>query len=278
PSCIGPNATAAAPAAVSATTTPAGSGPSPSVKPGLTGHTTPGSRLTCSNGSWTGSPTSYQYKWYRNLTPLADAAGPTYLLSKSDEGSTLTCVVTALNAFGFASGQRNSMRIPVLRIPRCPAATGTMTGQRIGLAKLGITRAAARRLFSHHSGRGRRFEDFFCLTPIGVRVGYASPLLLRTLSQRGRRQVAGKVVWASTSNPHYSLHRIAAGASLASARRVLGSGRRFHIGHNYWYLFRGHDYTVVLKVRHGVVEEVGIADNRLTATRRQQAALMHSFY
>ena len=276
PSCIGPNATAVAPAVTS--TPPSGSRPALSGKPALSGHTVAGSKLSCSKGAWTGNPSSYTYHWYRNLTPLATATGPTYVLTKLDQGSKLTCVVTAINAYGSASGTSNSLGIPVPKIPRCPAATGRMTGRNIGLAKLGINRSQARQLFSHHSGRGRQFEDFFCLTPIGVRVGYASPLLLKTLTAKEQRELKGKVVWASTSNPHYSLDRIAAGASLAYAKRTLGGGRTFHIGHNYWYVVRKSSYTVVLKVRHGVVEEVGIADNLLTGTKHQEAVLMHSFY
>jgi hypothetical protein len=34
----------------------------------------------------------------------------------------------------------------------------------------------------------------------------------------------------------------------------------------------------VLKVRGTVVQELGIADNALTKTRRAQNVLMHSFY
>jgi hypothetical protein len=66
---------------------------------------------------------------------------------------------------------------------------------------VGMTRVKARRAYTHSSDRGRRYEDFFCLTPIGVRVGYASPKLLRALPRRKRRGLAGRVVWASTSSP-----------------------------------------------------------------------------
>jgi hypothetical protein len=51
-----------------------------------------------------------------------------------------------------------------------------------------------------------------------------------------------------------------------------------HIGLNYWYLARKHNLTAVLKVRHGEVQELGIAINKLTATQRLQSILMHSFY
>jgi hypothetical protein len=37
-------------------------------------------------------------------------------------------------------------------------------------------------------------------------------------------------------------------------------------------------YTGVLKVRGTVVQELGIADNARTTTRKTQHVLMHSFY
>ena len=70
------------------------------------------------------------------------------------------------------------MKIPIPKVPLCPGATGSMTGTSIGQITLGMTRTRARYLYRHHSNRGKQYEDFFCLTPIGVRVGYASPKLL----------------------------------------------------------------------------------------------------
>lgn len=202
---------------------------------------------------------------------------PTYAVGTLDEGTTLTCVVTAINADGQASARSNATKAPIPYVARCPGATGTMTGTSIGKIVLGMTRSRARYLYRQHSNRGKQYEDFFCLAPIGVRVGYASPMLLNTLSKRKQPQFRGTVVWSSTSNPYYSLDGIR-GGSLAAASRVLGTESPFHIGPNYWYLARKASYTAVLKVRGGVVEELGIADNALTTTRKTQAVLMHSFY
>jgi hypothetical protein len=111
-----------------------------------------------------------------------------------------------------------------------------------------------------------------------VRAGYATPILLRTLSRHAQAQVRGRVVWSSTSNPYYSLHGIRPGESIATAAQVLVTEPPFHIGLNDWYLAPKATYTAVLKVRRGVVEELGIADNALTRTRATQSVLMHSFY
>lgn len=246
--------------------------------PVITGEPKAGSTLTCSKGTWTNDPTSYTYQWYRNGTPLAGFTGPTYTLGTLDEGTSFTCVVTAINAAGQASATSNTVKVPIPFVRRCPGATGTMTGTRIGQIQLGMTRGRARFLYRRHSNRGKKYEDFFCLTPIGVRVGYASPKLLKGLSKRERAGVRGRVVWSSTSDPYYSLDGIRAGESITTASRVLGTEPPFHIGRNYWYLARKPSYTAVLKVRGGVVEELGIADTALTTSRGLQSILMHSFY
>jgi hypothetical protein len=153
-----------------------------------------------------------------------------------------------------------------------------MTGTTIGQIRLGMTRSRARYRYRRHSNRGKQHQDFFCLTPIGVRVGYASAILLKNVRKQARRGLRGRVVWASTSNPYYSLDRIRAGESIVTAARALGTEPPVHIGLNYWYLARKGSYTAVLKVRGTVVQELGIADNALTKTRRTQNVLTHSFY
>jgi triacylglycerol esterase/lipase EstA (alpha/beta hydrolase family) len=159
----------------------------------------------------------------------------------------------------------------------CPRATGRMSGRRLGLVRLGMTRAQARRAFTHSSDRGRRYEDFFCLTPIGVRVGYASPRLVRTLAPAKRRGVRGRVVWASTSDRFYALRGVRPRMTLTRARRRLALGRGFHVGRNWWYFAPNGASRGLLKVRRGKVEEIGIASAALTRGRRAQRVFVTSF-
>jgi hypothetical protein len=246
--------------------------------PVITGTPKAGKVLTCSTGTWKNDPTSFAFRWIRNGTTLDDATGDTYPVGTLDEGTTLTCAVIATNAAGQASATSKSLKVPIPHVVRCPGATGKMTGTQIGQIKLGMTRGRARYVYRQHSNRGRQYEDFFCLTPIGVRAGYASPKLLKGLSKREQATLSGRVVWSSTSDPYYSLDRIRPGEAIATASAVLGTEPPFHIGLNYWYLARKATYTAVLKVRGGVVEELGIANNKLTTSRRLQSVLMHSFY
>ena len=142
-----------------------------------------------------------------------------------------------------------------------------------------MTRSRAHYLYRHHSDRGKQYEDFFCLTPIGVRVGYGSPKLLKILSKSERKHLLKKrVVWSSTSNPYYSLDGVRPGESIAAAAITLHTEPPLHIGLNYWYLAREKSSTAVLKVRHGVVEEIGIGDRQLTKSVKSQRIFMKSFY
>jgi hypothetical protein len=119
--------------------------------------------------------------------------------------------------------------------------------------------------------------DFFCLTPGGIRVGYPSPRVLASLSSRERRKVSGRAVLLLTSSRYYALRGVRRGARLVDAARVLRIGRPFHSGLNYWYLAPNGASRGVLKVRHGIVEEIGIADLTLTANRRAAWRFLSSF-
>ncbi|HUZ30157.1 MAG TPA: hypothetical protein VMU90_12990 [Solirubrobacteraceae bacterium] len=54
-------------------------------------------------------------------------------------------------------------------------------------------------------------------------------------------------------------------------------GQRVRPGANDRYLGPAGSVSVVLKVRHGEVQEVGVAERPLTLTRRAQAIFMGSF-
>jgi hypothetical protein len=166
---------------------------------------------------------------------------------------------------------------PVPPTPGCPRATGRLSGRTLGLVRLGMTRAQALRAYLHSSNRGRAYEDFFCLTPSGVRVGYASPMLLSTLPAGERDRYAGRVVWASTSNDSYSLRGVRPGDAVSIAREHLHMTGPFHIGLNDWYLTPSGAATGVLKVRHGIVEEIGIAERSLTRGHLAALSFLRSF-
>jgi hypothetical protein len=60
-----------------------------------------------------------------------------------------------------------------------------------------------------------------------------------------------------------------------TAAKKLHFGAAIHIGRNDWYMATG-STTGVIQVRHGIVEEIGIADAKLTRDRRAQVAFITS--
>ena len=162
------------------------------------------------------------------------------------------------------------------RRPGCPAASGRLAGRSLGPVRLGMTRARVRRAFSSSSDRGRRYTDFFCMTPSGVQVAYPSPALLRKLTPSTRRRVRGRAVLALTANPHYALRGVRPGVRLAKVAHRLRAGRGLRIGLNSWYLTPAGVSRGLVEVRRGIVREVGIVDGSLTASRAAERRLLRS--
>jgi kumamolisin len=256
---------------------PAGA-PKVTTVPKITGTAKAGKALSCSQGSWTNSPTAFAYLWSRDGTPIVGATHASYVVQRSDEGLTLRCAVTASNAAGAGQpATSQGVAVPVPVVKGCPRATGALSGQALGLVKLGMTRKQARRAYKHSSDRGKRYEDFFCLTPIGVRVGFASPALLKALRRSERRKLSGRVVWVSTASAYYALDGVRVGATVGAAGKLLKLGTAFQIGKNRWYLPANGNSTGVLKVRNGIVEEVGITYRQLTLSRKADLTFLKSF-
>ncbi len=159
----------------------------------------------------------------------------------------------------------------------CPTATGRLSGRKLGPVALGMSRTAARRAYTRSSSHRRVNMDYFCLTPIGVRIGYGLGKVARRFSAAQQHQFGGKVVLMLTSNTFYSLRGVLPGMKLATARRRVKLSRGIRIGANTWYLFAANASRGVLKVRHGVVQEVGLAPKALTARPKQAFRFLDGF-
>jgi autotransporter-associated beta strand protein len=249
------------------------------VPPVASGTARAGHALSCTTGTWSGAPSSYAYQWLRNGNLIAGASRPSYTVAAGDEGSSLACVVVAANATGAgAPALSHGIAVPIVATRGCPAATGTIHGSHLGPVTLGIARATAQRDFPKSSRRGKRYEQFFCLTPVGIRVVYGSPHLLAPRAAKARSRYLNRVVLASTSSPTYVIDGIRPGSSLAAARRALHGGNTFVIGANTWYVAARGSVTAVLKTRDGVVQEIGIAAPSITRSRTQRLRLVKSIY
>ena len=161
----------------------------------------------------------------------------------------------------------------------CYRPNGTLSGTTLGPVRLRASRRTVRRAFRTRDLRGRRYMDFFCTGKQGIRVGYATPKLLRTLPRSQRRKLASAAVLALTSSRHYALRGVRPDTRLARVARRLRVGRGFVIGLNTWYVAPAGRARGLLKVRHGVIEEIGIADRALTSgSRARQRRFLASFF
>ena len=65
-----------------------------SVLPAITGTKTVGQTLTCSNGTWSQSPT-LTFQWRRDGNAIAGATANTRVLAGADQGALMSCTVKA---------------------------------------------------------------------------------------------------------------------------------------------------------------------------------------
>jgi hypothetical protein len=87
-----------------------GVAPVNTVAPAITGTAQEGQTLTCSTGTWTGTPTiAYSYQWKRNGSNIGSATNSTYLLVSADVGQSIKCTVTATNFVGSATADSNTV-------------------------------------------------------------------------------------------------------------------------------------------------------------------------
>ena len=71
-----------------------------SVAPVISGVATVGNTLTCTTGTWSNTPTAYNYQWKRSGIAVSGATNNTYLLTAPDDGISITCTVIADNSAG----------------------------------------------------------------------------------------------------------------------------------------------------------------------------------
>ena len=170
----------------------------------------------------------------------------------------MKCSVTAYKGtIASAPVVSRGVRVPVPFVSGCPAASGSLSEL---LRLLGVTRARVGDAFARSSSSGQEYEDFFCLTPLGILVGYPPPGLLAALPASERGLFYGRVVWISTANAFYSLLGVRPGTTVAVAGTLLKLIGPFHVGANVWYLAQDGSYLIVLIVRGGIVAQLGVAD------------------
>jgi len=95
------------------------------VSPVVAGTPAVGQTLSCTGDSWTGAPKlSFTYQWLRNGVAIAGANGMAYGVQAADQGTGLSCAVTATNEYGHATATSNTLTVP---LPPPSTTTTTIT-------------------------------------------------------------------------------------------------------------------------------------------------------
>jgi len=110
--------------------------------PTVTGTLLANYALTVKPGTWSPTPTSYSYRWYRNGEPITGATKSSYVLTAADRGTNITVSVTAKRT-GYETAVTTSASKYIPRI-FSKTVTPTITGK----LKSGYTLTAHRGTWS----------------------------------------------------------------------------------------------------------------------------------
>jgi RHS repeat-associated protein len=107
--------------------------PANTAAPTISGSATEGQTLTASNGSWSGTPGSYGYRWQTcdssgtTCNDITGATSQTYTLAHGDVGKRIRVVVTSTNSAGSASANATATAA-VAGIPPNNTSAPTISG------------------------------------------------------------------------------------------------------------------------------------------------------
>ena len=154
--------------------------------PTISGTPVDGEDLTAHNGTWTGNPTSFAYRWGRcnknggGCSDIGGATGQVYTLKGADVGHTLRVRVTATNG----SGSNSATSAPSSVITAKPPATGCPSGS--GTAAVTAVSAPARLVI-----------DKFSVDPSVIHRGTSSITARFHVADTCGQSVSGALVYAA---------------------------------------------------------------------------------
>lgn len=89
------------------------SAPANTVAPVASGTLQVGQTLSCTDGTWTGSPSpTFTYQWQRDGVDIGGETNATYVVALADIGKTIRRNVTGTNSEGSATASSNGLAVP----------------------------------------------------------------------------------------------------------------------------------------------------------------------
>lgn len=99
-------------------------------RPAVSGTAKVGATLSATHGSWTPSPTSYEYQWLANGAPISGADDPTFVATEAQAGKVLSIRVRARRAGYAGTSATSAGTAPVASTPitnvKAPSIVGTV--------------------------------------------------------------------------------------------------------------------------------------------------------
>jgi hypothetical protein len=99
--------------------------------PAISGTPVVGSQLSCSNGTWTNSPTGFSHQWLRNGNAIPGAGAATYVVTQADVAQQVSCRVTASNAGGNSQARTSNAVVPTGNTPALSVTVRKQTIQSV---------------------------------------------------------------------------------------------------------------------------------------------------
>ncbi len=113
--------------------------------PQVSGTAAVGATLSCTTGSWSGSPVqTFSYQWWREGTAITGAIASSYKVQSVDQGHALVCEVTASNEAGETGAQSAPVDIPPEATP-ANTQTGSTGGSTGGSGSVSVQSFVARK-------------------------------------------------------------------------------------------------------------------------------------
>ena len=179
-----------------------------SAVPVISGSARTGATLTTTNGSWSGSPSSYTYQWKRattsggSYTNIASATSSTYVLTDDDIDKYIKVSVIATNGIGSSTAELSAATSVVSDLPDSVVPTATNPVSTATGFTFSISNYSASYTYVLTTSKGSVSRSTDDVTVTGLTAGESATVTIavtRTNYKPGSKTVTGSATPAATT-------------------------------------------------------------------------------